>query len=180
MSNCHFIIIINNLFTLILYNSNKTKDRQMIKLIKKLLGTKEEKEIVADPPGRTFKRVLTGDYFGYDKKETDPSKIAKAKQSKIDQIKELELIPMFIRYKYVDDDVISAHVAFQKEVHAKKWNMTHVTEISLIVYSEDFDEFEQMAGVRLSEDFRDLTAYEKEGSYKGVERRKEKREKRLF
>jgi hypothetical protein len=145
----------------------------MIKILQKLLGIKEEKEVVADPPGRTFKRILTGDYFGYDKKETDQEKIAKAKQSKVDKIKELELIPMFIRYKKVKETIVSAHVAFQKEVHAEKWNMTHVTEISFIVYAEDFEELETMAGVNLTKDFRDLTAYEKEGSYQGVERRKD-------
>ena len=152
----------------------------MIKLFKKLFGIKEEKEVQADPPGRTFKRVLTGDYFGCEKNETDADKIIQPKQSKIEQIKELELIPMFIRYAHEKDSIVSAHVAFQKEVHAKNWNMTHVTEISFTVFSEDFDEFEEMAGVRLSEDFRDLTAYEKEGAYTGEERRKEKREKRIF
>ena len=152
----------------------------MIKIFKKLLGIEEKKEVVADPPGRTFKRILTGDYFGYDKKETDQEKIAKAKKSKIDQIEELELVPMFIRYKHVNEVIVSAHVAFQKEVHAKKWNMTHVTEISFIVFSEDFEEFEQMAGVRMGEDFRDLTVYEKDGAYNGVERRKEKRKKSFF
>lgn len=149
----------------------------MIKLFKALFGTKEEKEIIADPPGRTFKRVLTGDYFGYDKNETDIDKIAKAKQSKIDQIKELELIPMFIRYTYIEDSIASAHVAFQKEIHNKKWNMTHVTEISFTVMYEDFNEFEKMSGARLSEDFRDLTVCNDDNAHKGIERRKEKRVK---
>ncbi len=147
----------------------------MIKLVKKLLGIKEEKEVVADPPGRTFKRILTGDYFGCEKNEADKHKIAQAKQNKIDQINELELVPMFIRYQYMNDSVISAHVAFQKEVHAEKWNMTHITEISFTVYYDEFDEFEQMSEVRLNEDFRDLTTYNNEDAYKGVERRKEKR-----
>ena len=147
----------------------------MIKLFKSLFGSQEEKEVITDPPGRTFKRVLTGDYFGCEKNETDTTKIAQAKQSKIKQIKELGLVPMFIRYTYEKDSILSAHVAFQKEVQAKNWNMTHVTEISFTVYKEDFDEFEQMAGVRMNEDFRDLTAYEKEATYTGVERRKEKR-----
>ena len=152
----------------------------MIEIFKKLFGIKEKKEVVADPLGRTFKRVLTGDYFGFEKNETDKEKISKAKQSKIKQIKELELSPMFIRYNYEKDSIVSAHVAFQKEEQAKNWNMTHVTEISFTVYREDFDEFEQMAGVRLNEDFRDLTTYENDGGYKGEERRKEKREKRFF
>lgn len=147
----------------------------MIKMFKRLFGIKEEQEVVADPPGRTFKRILTGDYFGCEKNETDTHKIAQAKQNKIDQIKELELVPMFIRYTYIKDTIASAHVAFQKEVHAQKWNMTHVTEISFTVYYDEFDEFEQMSGVRLSEDFRDLTAYDNEDAYKGTERRKEKR-----
>lgn len=149
----------------------------MIQIFKKLLGIKEEKEVVADPPGRTFKRILTGEYFGCDKNETDTSKIAQAKQSKIAQIKELELVPMFIRYTYVKESIVSAHIAFQKEVHAQKWNMTHITEISFTLYHDEFDEFEQMSGVHLSEDFRDLTAYENEDVYKGEERRKEKRKK---
>ena len=147
----------------------------MIKMFKKLFGIKEEQEVVADPPGRTFKRILTGDYFGCEKNETDIHKIAQSKQNKIDQINELELVPMFIRYTYIKDSIVSAHVAFQKEVHAKKWNMTHVTEISFTVYYDEFEEFEQMSGVRLSEDFRDLTAYANEDAYKGAERRKEKR-----
>ena len=149
----------------------------MIKIFKRLLGIKEEEKVVIDPPGRTFKRVLTGEYFGCEKNETDTHKIAQAKQNKIDQIKELELVPMFIRYTHIKDSIASAHVAFQKEVHNKKWNMIHVTEISFTLYRNDFDEFEKMSGVRLSEDFRDLTAYKNEDTYKGEERRKEKRKK---
>lgn len=149
----------------------------MINIFKKLFGIKEDKEVVVDPPGRTFKRILTGDYFGCEKSETDKHKIAQAKQNKIDQIKEYDLAPMFIRYTHIQDSITSAHVAFQKEVHAKKWNMTHVTEISFTIYSDEFDEFEQMSGVHLREDFRDLTAYENEDVYKGEERRKEKRKK---
>ncbi len=149
----------------------------MMKIFKRLLGVKEEKEVVADPPGRTFKRILTGDYFSCEKNETDKSKIAQAKQSKINQIKELELVPMFIRYTYMKDSIASAHVAFQKEVHNKKWNMIHITEISFTLYPDDFDEFEKMSGVRLSEDFRDLTTYTNDDAYKGEERRKEKRKK---
>jgi len=149
----------------------------MIKLFKRLLGIKEEREVVADPPGRTFKRILTGEYFGCKKNETDTSKIAQAKQSKIDQIKELELVPMFIRYTYRQESTFSAHVAFQKEVHAEKWNMTHITEISFTIYSDEFNEFEQMSGIRLNEDFRDLTAYDNVDTFNGAERRKEKRKK---
>ena len=118
----------------------------------------------------------------------DESRIAESKQRKIDQIAELELIPMFIRYSYentsktgsqTEDNngkISSAHVVFQKEVLAEKWNMIHVTEISFIVNYIDFDEFEQISGVSLSNDFRDLTSNENNASYKGEERRKENRE----
>ena len=149
----------------------------MINIFKRLLGVEEEQKVVADPPGRTFKRILTGDYFGCEKNETDINKVSQAKQNKINQIKELELIPMFIRYTYIKESIDSAHVAFQKEVHAKKWNMTHITEISFTLYHNEFNEFEQMSGVRLSEDFRDLTTYKNDVVYKGEERRKEKRKK---
>ena len=63
----------------------------------------------------------------------------------------------------------------KKEVLAKKWNMVHVTEISFIVHYLDFEEFEKMSGVNLNDDFRDLTSETKNTSYKGKERRKEKR-----
>lgn len=148
------------------------KGQVMKQLFKKLLGMKEEEKVVTSPPGRTFKRILTGDYFGCEKNETDTDKITQAKQNKIDQIKELELLPMSIRYSYMKSSVTSVHVAFQKEVHNKNWNMTHVTEISFTVYASDFEEFEQMSEVRLRDDFRDLTAYEKDDDYKGEERRK--------
>jgi len=52
----------------------------MINIFKRLLGIKEEQEVVTDPPGRTFKRILTGEYFGCEKNETDTNKIAQAKQ----------------------------------------------------------------------------------------------------
>jgi len=73
-------------------------------------------------------------------------------------------------------EISSAHVVFQKEVLAEKWNMIHVTEISFVVQYCDFEEFEKMSGVKLNEDFRDLTSETKNTSYKGKERRKEKRE----
>ena len=152
----------------------------MIKLFKKLLGGKEEDSPASDPPGRTFKRILTGRYFGCENKEAGTEEIQKAKQSKIDKIRELELEPMFLRYTYeVDNDlsskVASAHVAFQKEIFAQKWNMVHVTEVSFIVESTEFEEFEKMAGVSLEKDFRNLTTVT-EHTYKGKERRKRKRE----
>ena len=153
----------------------------MIDMLKNLFGKKPE-EYIPDPPGRTFNRVLTGRYFGCEDVNADEESIAIAKQEKIDQIQELALTPKFIRYTYknttYDEKVkeerrpVSAHVAFQKEVFAQKWNMVHVTEISFTVYSEEFEEFEKMAGVSLSKDFRDLT----ETKFTGKDRRKKKRE----
>ena len=150
-------------------------------MLKNLFGKKTE-EYIQDPPGRTFNRVLTGRYFGCEDKNADEETIANAKQEKIDQIQELELTPKFVRYTYknaTDDETVeeerspvSAHVSFQKEVFAQKWNMVHITEISFTVYSEEFEEFEKMAGVSLSKDFRDLT----ETKFTGKDRRKEKRE----
>lgn len=153
----------------------------MIEMLKKLFGKKKEQTYVPDPPGRTFNRVLTGRYFGCADVNADEDTIAKAKQEKIDQIKELELVPMFIRYSYEsqkkkdidteENHPTSAHVAFQKEVFAENWNMVHVTEISFTVLYADFEEFERMAGVSLSDDFRDLTS----NTFNGKDRRKEKR-----
>ena len=151
----------------------------MIEMLKNLFGKRQE-EYVPDPPGRTFNRVLTGRYFGCEDKNADETTIAKAKQEKIDQIHELELLPKFVRFTYKDtkkDETqeekhpISVHVAFQKEVFAEKWNMIHITEISFTVYHSDFDEFEKMAGVSLTEDFRNLTST----TFNGRDRRKEKR-----
>lgn len=154
----------------------------MIEMIKKLFGKEKEQTDVPNPPGRTFNRVLTGRYFGCEDVNADENTITKAKQEKIDQIKELELVPMFIRYSYdkkrvkgIDskkDHPTSAHVAFQKEVFAENWNMVHVTEISFTVYYSDFDEFEKMAGVSLNDDFKDLTST----TFSGKDRRKEERE----
>lgn len=152
------------------------------KMIKNLFVKKKKKEYVEDPPGRTFKRIDTGRYFGCERVVTDENRIAKAKQHKIDQIKALELAPMFVRYSYKKSNtseespkIISAQVVFQKEVLAKKWNMIHVTEVSFSVHAHEFDEFEKMAGVSLSKDFRDLSIEEKKEPYQGEERRKEKR-----
>ncbi|EIF51315.1 hypothetical protein [Sulfurovum sp. AR] len=153
----------------------------MIEILKKLFGKKKEQTDVPNPPGRTFNRVLTGRYFGCEDVYADEETIAKAKQEKIDQIKELELVPMFIRYAYErkkrkavdteEDHPTSVHVSFQKEVFAENWNMVHVTEISFTVLSADFEEFESMAGVSLNDDFRDLTST----TFNGTERRKENR-----
>ncbi len=154
----------------------------MIEMLKKLFVKKKEQTYIPDPPGRTFNRVLTGRYFGLEDVNADKDAIAKAKQEMIDQIKELELVPMFIRYSYeskkkkeMDSEAnhpTSAHVAFQKEVFAKNWNMVHVTEISFTVLYDDFEEFERMAGVSLRDDFRDLTST----TFNEKDRRKEKRE----
>lgn len=154
----------------------------MIKSIKNIF-TKKKEEYTPDPPGRTFKRILTGRYFGCEDVTADAAKIAQAKKEKIDQIRELELLPKYIRYTYEktkeqtqDKKIVSAHVAFQKEVLAQKWNMIHVTEISFTVNYDDFDEFEQMSGVQLTKDFRDLTPNNDAAAYQGKERRKKKRE----
>ena len=153
----------------------------MIEIFKKLFAKKKEQAYVPDPPGRTFNRVLTGRYFGCEDVNADESAITEAKQEKIDQIHELELVPMFIRYSYEgrnrrgtdteENHPASVHVTFQKEVFAEKWNMVHITEISFIVYYADFGEFEKMSGVSLSDDFRDLTST----TFNGRDRRKENR-----
>ena len=154
----------------------------MIERIKSLFRKKKEEEEISNPPGRTFNRVLTGRYFGCEDPNADEGAIAEAKQEKIDQIKELEMVPMFIRYSYdktkrsdsniEDEHPTSAHVAFQKEVFAQKWNMVHVTEISFTILYDDFEEFEKMAGVSLNDDFRDLTST----TFNGKDRRKMKRD----
>ena len=164
----------------------------MIEIFKRLFGKKKEKEYVSDPPGRTFKRIETGRYFGCEDVNADESSVAKAKQRKIDQISELELIPMFTRYSYEDTsknksgtqagkdhpdpEVSSVHVVFQKEVFAEKWNMTHVTEISFTVNRSNFEEFEKMSGVSLSDDFRDLSSEGNSAAFNRKDRRKEERE----
>ncbi|RRS32649.1 MAG: hypothetical protein P794_00900 [Epsilonproteobacteria bacterium (ex Lamellibrachia satsuma)] len=151
----------------------------MLEILKSLFFRKKKTEYIPDPPGRTFKRVLTGRYFGCEDVNADESSIEQAKQSKIDKITELGLVPMFVRYSYEntssDLKITSAHVVFQKEEKAENWNMVHVTEISFIVNHSDFEEFEKMAGVNLDNDFRDLTSYN-DSSYNGPEKRKEKRE----
>lgn len=155
----------------------------MIKTFKNLFGKKKEKEYIPNPPGRTFNRILTGRYFGCENENADEHSVEKAKQEKIGQIKELGLVPMFIKYVYNDakkrdskaekNDPVSAHVAFQKEVFAEKWNMVHVTEISFTIYHSDFDEFEKMSGISLDKDFRNLSSL----AFSGKDRRKEKRKK---
>lgn len=154
-----------------------TGDDYMIKTLKNLFIKNKEKEYVPSPPGRTFNRVLTGRYFGCEDKNADDITIAEAKKEKIEQIRELELKPMFVRFSYdtahpENNQPVSAHVAFQKEVYAENWNMVHVTELSFTVLDSDFEEFETMAGVSLKDDFQDLTSV----TYTGEERRKEQRD----
>ncbi|PHS38325.1 MAG: hypothetical protein COB07_08525 [Sulfurovum sp.] len=154
----------------------------MLGLFKNVFSKKKEKEYVPDPPGRTFKRILTGRCFGCENVNANEDNIAKAKWGKIDQIQELKLLPMFLKYTYEDnkeegDDkkISSVHVAFQKEVLDQKWNMLHITEISFTIDPSEFDEFEKMSGVNLNKDFRDLTPKSDAAVYQGEERRKERR-----
>lgn len=153
-----------------------TGDNDMIKTLKNLFIQKKEKEYVPSPPGRTFNSILTGRYFGCEDKNADDITIAEAKKEKIDQIKELGLVPKFVRFSYdaaklEEDHPVSAHVAFQKEVFAENWNMVHVTELSFTVLHDDFEEFETMSGVSLTNDFKDLTSI----TFSGKDRRKKKR-----
>ena len=148
--------------------------------LKKLFGIKEKHEEEKEKPGRTFRRVLTGDYFGLRNPDATPEAVQAAKQDKVDQIAALGLKPKFLRYarkrtvENPEEEVVTAvHVVFQKEEYDEKLHMVHVTEISFIVPKEEFEEFEQMAGVSLKDDFRDL--YEAEQAYKGEERRKKPR-----
>ncbi len=155
----------------------------MLDIFKRLFGKKKEEKHIPDPPGRTFNRVVTGRYFGCEDVNADESRISHAKQGKIDQIAELELVPMFTRYSCKDTgenhpepEVSSVHVVFQKEVSAQKGNMTHITEISFIVNRSDFEEFEKMSGFSLNDDFRDLSSNENSIKYNGKERRQKKRD----
>jgi len=151
----------------------------MIKLFKKIFGRCEEKKDESEPPGRTFKRILTGDYFGLRNQDATPKMVQEAKRKKIDQIKELGLEPKFLRYsrqKKLDSsrgDITAAHVVFQKEEYDEKLHMVHVTEISFLVSKDEFEEFEKMSETNLKSDFRDL--YEAEKAYNGKERRKKPR-----
>ena len=140
----------------------------MIKKFKKVFSKKEKEKVPTDPPGRTFKKVLVGEYFSCEKEDADQDFIEKSKQDKIDKIKLLELKPKFIRFSYKKEEVVSAHVSFQKEIFAEKWNMIHITDLSFTVRASSFEEFESMADVSLKKDFKDLT----EMQYKGEERRK--------
>ena len=143
----------------------------MIKKFKKVFSKKEKEKVPTDPPGRTFKKVLVGEYFSCEKEDADQDFIEKSKQDKIDKIKLLELKPKFIRFSYKKEEVVSAHVSFQKEIFAEKWNMIHITDLSFTVRASSFEEFESMADVSLKKDFKDLTKIQ----YEGEERRKTER-----
>ncbi|MCF6207267.1 MAG: hypothetical protein L3J47_10315 [Sulfurovum sp.] len=149
----------------------------MLRLWKKFFtDCHEKKRKVA---GRTFRRILCGNYFGLRDYSAAPEAVKLAKLNKIDQIQQLGLVPKFVRYirKKVSDEkesqIVAAYVAFQKEVFDPKLNMVYVTELSFIVLKEEFEEFEEMAGVSLKKDFRDIDKVEK--LYKGEERRRETR-----
>jgi hypothetical protein len=155
-----------------------------IKMIKKIFSlifaTKPHKNITnTTPPGRTFKRILTGEYFGYKEyTDKDPQSCLNEKQHKINKIKELGLDPKYIRYTYQkatggSQFIKYAYVSFQKEVLAEKWNMLHITDISFIVYANDFHEFEEMANVSLEKDFQILDSTTQ--NYQGKERRQQPR-----
>jgi hypothetical protein len=156
----------------------------MISWFKKWLGKEQAHE--EEKPGRTFKRLLTGDYFGLRSPDATPEQIKQAKTDKIETIRRLSLQPVYVRYAVKKNmrtnykpAVTAAHVVFQKEVLDEKWHMVHVTEVSFIVPVEEFEEFEAMAGVSLAKDFRDLTEYEGGSHYTGKERRKIPRESLL-
>lgn len=147
----------------------------MKKILKKIFRKEDKTQTErVDPPGRTFKRILTSEYFHHTDKNADDAMQHSSKACKIAQINEHELLPMYVRFVYEGDSPISAHVAFQKEVFAKKWNMIHITEVSFTVNASDFSEFETMANVTLTDDFRDVTPQTGE-AYTGIERRKKKR-----
>jgi len=151
----------------------------MFGLIKKLFGGSKEPPKEEEPPGRTFKRILTGDYFGLRNEQASETEIYEAKRKKIDQIEALGLKPKFLRYAMQksietgEETIRAAHVVFQKEEFDEKLHMVHVTEISFIVFKEEFEEFESMAGVSLQKDFRNI--YEAESKYEGKERRRKPR-----
>jgi hypothetical protein len=149
----------------------------MLELFKSLFGMKREEEYTPEPPARVFNRILTGDSFGTQVPDADAGTVAKSKQDKIEKIKELDLKPMFLRYTLLSstNEIISAHVVFQKEELVESRNMVYITESSFNVKQEDFEEFESMAGVNLEKDFRDLTEINN-ATYQGEERRKEKRD----
>ncbi len=153
----------------------------MFGLLKRIFGKKEENQSEEEAPGRTFRRILTGDYFGLRNPDAGEEAVQKAKEEKIRQIEELGLKPIYLRYRLgkgpgetpQKEDIEAAYVAFQKEEYDPKLNMVHVTEISFIVSKDEFTEFEAMAGVSLENDFRNL--YDNGKPYEGVDRRRKPR-----
>ena len=153
----------------------------MFEVLKRMFGKKEANKSEEEAPGRTFKRILTGDYFGLRNSDAGEDAIQKAKEEKIRQIEEFGLKPAYLRYRLrkgagespQKEDIEAAYVAFQKEEYDPKLNMVHVTEISFIVSKDEFSEFETMAGVSLEKDFRNL--YDNGKPYDGVDRRKKPR-----
>jgi hypothetical protein len=150
------------------------------KIFSFIFDTKPHKDISnATPPGRTFKRILTGEYFGYKEyADKDLQSCLNEKQNKINKVIELGLNPKYIRYTYQKSTggsqcIKYAYVSFQKEVLAEKWNMLHITDISFIVYANDFHEFEEMANASLEKDFQLLTSLSQ--NYQGKERRRKPR-----
>jgi len=144
-------------------------------IIDRIFGKKEKS--MSENPGRTFTRIMTGDYFGLRSEDASTEASQQAKAEKIEQIKVLGMTPKFVRFRckegketQQDDKITAGHVTFQKEEYDPKLNKVHVTEISFIVPKEEFEEFETMAGVSLKEDFKNL--YENDSTYNGKERRK--------
>ncbi len=150
-------------------------------LLKRIFGKKENHKNEEEAPGRTFKRILTGDYFGLRNRDADAEAVQRAKKEKIRLVEELGLKPVYLRYRLgkgtgespQKEDIEAAYVAFQKEEYDPKLHMVHVTEISFIVSKDEFAEFEEMAGVSLEKDFRNL--YDNGKPYEGIDRRKQPR-----
>jgi len=130
-----------------------------------------QRDIENETPGRTFTRIPTGEYFGLQNNYATKNAHFESKLSKINQIKSHQMQPKYISYQYNNLDIQNARVVFQKEVLAVKWNMIHISEISFIVYADDFKEFEEMASVNLKKDFKEI----KEDYYQGKERRQKTR-----
>ena len=138
-----------------------------------LFQNSTKQDLKKDPPGRTFTRIVTGEYFGLQDNNATPEAHRKSKLSKINQIKSHQMKPKYINYQYSANglDIKNARVVFQKEIFAEKWNMLHVSEISFIVYANEFEELEEMASVNLKKDFKDIS----ENTYQGEERRQQTR-----
>jgi len=152
-------------------------------MLKKLFINEIPIEAEEDAPGRTFKKIHMGRYFGLKDENVNKSFHDDAKKKKIETIKKLELKPKFLRYIYpknvqdvTNTKAVSAYVAFQKEESPKNWNMVHVMELSFIVKSDDFTEFERMADLQLEKDFRHLEPEGSKAIYQGQERRKQERD----